>query len=170
MWNISIFSNNQNLNWAFRTFAGYGYVYGKTGNEPEYNLPFFKAFFAGGPYSMRAWPVRRMGPGSSTIYETHRARIDRFGDMQLEGNIEYRFNLATIAGIKLKSALFVDMGNIWARTVDRNNIEIKEAEFKLGRLYKDLGVGAGTSLRFDFDFFLIRLDWAYQLKNPAYCK
>ncbi|HET9278373.1 MAG TPA: hypothetical protein VFN95_09295, partial [Flavitalea sp.] len=55
--------------WAFRSFAGYGYVYGKTGNEPEYNLPFFKAFFAGGPYSMRAWPVRRLGPGSSNIYE-----------------------------------------------------------------------------------------------------
>ena len=155
--------------WAFRTFAGYGYVYGKSGNEPEYNLPFFKAFFAGGPYSMRAWPVRRLGPGSSDIYEKNdTARVDRFGDMQLEGNVEYRFNLATIAGIKLKSALFVDVGNIWARTVDEFNIEDKNAEFKLGRLYKDLAIGAGTSLRFDFDFFLIRLDWAYQLKNPAY--
>jgi hypothetical protein len=154
--------------WAFRTFAGYGYVYGKTGNEPEYNLPFFKAFFAGGPYSMRAWPVRRLGPGSSKYYDTSSTKIDRFGDMQLEGNVEYRFNLATIAGIKLESALFVDIGNIWARTVDSNNIELKEAEFKLGRVYNDLAVGAGTSLRFDFDFFLIRLDWAYQLKNPAY--
>jgi hypothetical protein len=154
--------------WAFRAFAGYGYVYGKTGNEPEYNLPFFKAFFGGGPYSMRAWPVRRLGPGSSKLYETDTVKLDRFGDMKLEGNVEYRFNLATIAGIKLKSALFVDVGNIWARTVDRNNIEIEEAQFKLGRLYKDLAIGAGTSLRFDFDFFLIRLDWAYKLKDPAY--
>jgi outer membrane protein assembly factor BamA len=152
---------------AFRTFAGYGYIYGKTGNEPEYNLPFFKAFFAGGPYSMRAWPVRRLGPGSTIYYDTGTVKVDRFGDMQLEGNAEYRFNLATIAGIKLKSAVFVDVGNIWGRTVDQNNIEIEEAEFKLGRLYKDIAVGAGTSLRFDFDFFLIRLDWAYQLKNPA---
>jgi len=155
---------------AFRTFAGYGYVYGKTNNEPEYNLPFFKAFFAGGPYSMRAWPVRRLGPGSSNIYEVDTVRLDRFGDMQLEGNAEYRFNLATIAGIKVKSALFVDIGNIWARTVDRNNIVLEETQFKLGRLFKDLAIGAGTSLRFDFDFFLIRLDWAYQLKNPAYAE
>jgi outer membrane protein assembly factor BamA len=153
---------------AFRAFGGYGYVYGKTGNEPEYNLPFFKAFFAGGPYSMRAWPVRRLGPGSTTFYNNDTSRFDIFGDMQLEGNVEYRFNLATIAGIKLKSALFVDMGNIWAKTVIENNIELKETEFKLGRLYKDLAVGAGTSLRFDFDFFLIRLDWAYQFKNPAH--
>ncbi|MBC7826956.1 MAG: BamA/TamA family outer membrane protein [Chitinophagaceae bacterium] len=153
---------------AFRAFGGYGYVYGKTGNEPEYNLPFFKAFFAGGPYSMRAWPVRRLGPGSSKYYDTSAVRLDRFGDMQLEGNVEYRFNLATIAGIKLKSALFIDVGNIWARTADRNNIVLEDAQFKLSRLYKDLAIGAGTSLRFDFDFFLIRLDWAYQLKNPAY--
>lgn len=157
--------------WAFRTFAGYGYVYGKTGTEPEYNLPFFKAFFAGGPYSMRAWPVRRLGPGSSDIYEEKNdttPAIDRFGDMQLEGNVEYRFNIATVAGIKLKSALFVDVGNIWGRTVDATNIEDPNAEFKLDRLYKDIAIGAGTSLRFDFDFFLIRLDWAYQFKNPAY--
>jgi hypothetical protein len=157
--------------WAFRSFAGYGYVYGKTGNEPEYNLPFFKAFFAGGPYSMRAWPVRRLGPGSSNIYEEKNdttLAIDRFGDMQLEGNVEYRFNLATIAGIKLKSALFVDVGNIWGRTVDSINIEDPRAEFKLSRLYQDIAIGAGTSLRFDFDFFLIRLDWAYQLKTPAH--
>ena len=26
----------------------------------------------------------------------------------------------------------------------------------------------GTSLRLDFDFFLIRLDWAYKIKNPAF--
>lgn len=154
--------------WAFRAFGGYGYVYGKTGNEPEYNLPFFKAFFGGGPYSMRAWPVRRLGPGSSSLYEQDTLRIDRFGDMKLEGNVEYRFNLGVIAGIKLKSALFVDVGNIWGRTVDKLNRVQDSAEFKFSKLYQDIAVGAGTSLRFDFDFFLIRLDWAYQLKNPAY--
>lgn len=153
---------------AFRAFAGGGYIYGKTGDEPEYNLPFFKAFFAGGPYSMRAWQVRRLGPGSSSIYDT--VVTDRFGDLQLEANIEYRFNLATIAGIKVKSALFVDMGNIWAKTFDRNKVVQDSAQFKLGRLYTDLAIGAGTSLRFDFDFFLIRLDWAYKIKNPRYAK
>ena len=162
------FINQPKSQWAFRAFWGGSYVYGKTGNEPEHNLPFFKAFFAGGPYSMRAWPVRRLGPGSSKLYDTATLRFDRFGDTQLEGNVEYRFDLATVAGIKLKSALFVDVGNIWARTVDKTNQEQPEAEFKLGRLYRDLALGAGTSLRFDFDFFLIRLDWAYQLKNPAY--
>lgn len=159
---------------ALRAFAGYGYVYGKkdTGNHviPEYNLPFFKAFFAGGPYSMRAWQVRRLGPGSSSIYDPiDSVGIDRFGNMQLEFNAEYRFNVTTIAGVKVNSAFFVDIGNIWGKEFNRSdNSIIKEASFNLGRFYKDLAVGGGTSLRFDFDFFLIRFDWAYKLKNPRY--
>jgi outer membrane protein insertion porin family len=160
---------------AFRAFAGYGYVYGKTdtlGNgDPkdivnENNLPFFKAFFGGGPYSMRAWPIRRIGPGSSILYDT--AKRERFGNIQLELNAEYRFNITTIAGIKVGSALFVDMGNIWSNEFTEDNKKIDEASFKLSRLYKDIAIGAGTSLRFDFDFFLIRLDWAYRLKDPAW--
>lgn len=161
------FINNSRSTWAFRVYGGYGLAYGKSGDSLENNLPFFKAFFGGGPYSMRAWAVRRLGLGSTGIFEN--PKIDRFGDMQLEGNIEYRFDLGTLLGIKVKSALFTDFGNIWAKTY-RNEQRIDSAEFRLDRLYTDLAVGAGTSLRFDFDFFLIRLDWAYQVKNPVYAK
>ena len=34
----------------------------------EHTLPFFKAFYAGGPNSMRAWQVRNLGLGSSKYY------------------------------------------------------------------------------------------------------
>ena len=164
------FINYPRSSWAFRTYGGYGYVYGKTGSLPEFNLPFFKAFFAGGPYSMRAWRVRRLGPGSAKIYDTLKGGpTDRFGNIQLEGNVEFRFNLATIAGIKVKSALFVDIGNIWSKEFDNTTgTKIEEADFQLDRLYTDIAIGAGTSLRFDFDFFLIRLDWAYKFKDPLY--
>lgn len=162
------FINNSKSTWAFRVYGGYGLVYGKSGDSLETNLPFFKAFFGGGPYSMRAWAVRRLGLGSTSIFEQPNKQ-DRFGDMQLEGNIEYRFDIGTLLGIKVKSALFTDVGNIWAKTYLQNE-RIDSAEFKLSRFYTDLAVGAGTSLRFDFDFFLIRLDWAYQIKNPLYAK
>jgi outer membrane protein insertion porin family len=161
------FINNSRSTWAFRVFGGYGLVYGRSGDSLENNLPFFKAFFGGGPYSMRAWAVRRLGLGSTSVFENQ--RFDRFGDMQLEGNIEYRFDLGTLFGIKVKSALFTDIGNIWGKT-NKDDKPVDSAEFKLSRLYTDLAVGAGTSLRFDFDFFLIRLDWAYQVKNPVYAK
>lgn len=161
--------NYKHSSWAFRTYAGYGFVYGKTdtsGKEVnEYNLPFFKAFYAGGPYSMRAWPIRRLGPGSSNLYDSS---AERFGNMQLEFNTEYRFNITTIAGIKVNSALFVDIGNIWSTEFDTAHNKIPEASFSLSRLGRDIAIGAGTSLRFDFDFFLIRLDWAYRIKDPYY--
>jgi outer membrane protein assembly factor BamA len=40
---------------------------------------------------------------------------DRTGDIQLEGNIEYRFNVAPLFSnaILFKMALFADVGNIW---------------------------------------------------------
>lgn len=161
------FINNSKSTWAFRVFGGYGLVYGKSGDSLENNLPFFKAYFGGGPYSMRAWAVRRLGLGSTSTFE--QSKFDRFGDMQLEGNIEYRFDIGTLLGIKVKSALFTDFGNIWAKTYQQEQ-RIDSAEFKLSRLYTDIAVGAGTSLRFDFDFFLIRLDWAYQIKNPIFAR
>jgi outer membrane protein assembly factor BamA len=156
---------------AFRLFGGVGIVYGTKNGQPETNLPFFKAYFAGGPYSMRAWQVRRLGPGSSLLYDTTgNQQNDRFGNLQLEANMEYRFDLTTIAGIKVKSALFTDMGNIWSNEFKDANAtqKIEEASFKFSRLYRDLAIAGGTSIRLDFDFFLIRLDWAYKIKDPRY--
>lgn len=162
-----------NASWAFRAYAGYGYVYGKTDTSGkivnENNLPWFKAFYAGGPYSMRAWQIRKLGPGSSNLYDHGDTSAERFGNMQIELNAEFRFNITTIAGIKVNSALFVDMGNIWSTEFyPSTDIKVPEASFKLSRLYKDIAIGAGTSLRFDFDFFMIRLDWAYKVKDPLY--
>jgi outer membrane protein insertion porin family len=164
------FINQATSTWAFRIFGGYGLVYGKNKDgSNENNLPFFKAFFGGGPYSMRAWSVRRLGLGSSDRFE--KEKTDRFGDIKLEGNAEFRFDIGTVWGIKVKSALFTDVGNIWAKTIDETtNTKLDSTEFNFKRLYTDLAVGTGTSLRFDFDFFLIRLDWAYQIKNPIFAK
>jgi outer membrane protein assembly factor BamA len=156
--------------WAFRLYAGIGVPYGKDADgSVENRLPFFKSFYAGGPYSMRGWSVRQLGVGSSIYFDTLGSGLnDRFGDIQMESNVEYRFDLGTIFRIKLKSALFADVGNIWYRNNNGDNPAFRGAEFKLSRLYKDIAVAGGTSLRFDFDYFLIRLDWAYKLKNPRW--
>lgn len=157
--------------WAFRAYAGVGLPYGKDiDGLKESSLPFIKSFIAGGPNSMRAWQVRRLGIGSSRFYDTlngGQGGYDRFADIQIEGNIEYRFNVATIGGVKLKSALFADIGNIWNRKTDLSPSQVG-TELNIGRFYKDLAVAGGTSLRFDFNYFLVRFDWAYKLKNPFY--
>jgi hypothetical protein len=155
---------------VFRLYGGIGVPYGKNADgTKEQQLPFFKSFYAGGPYSMRAWQVRQLGIGSSPYFDTatQAKGVDRFGDIQLEGNIEYRFNLGYLFGIKIKSALFTDIGNIWYRNNDINP-NYTGAEFNINKLYTDIAVGAGTSLRADFDYFLIRFDWSYKIKNPVY--
>ena len=149
---------------ALRGYAGAGLAYGREGNGWEQTLPFYKAFFAGGPNSMRAWQVRQLGLGSSKFFNTGAGSkiFDRFGDIKLEGNIEYRFPLGTLFGIKLKSAFYMDAGNIW----DRDTTDGVGSNFKFDRFYKEIAVDAGTGLRLDFDYFLIRLDYAYRLRDP----
>lgn len=145
---------------AYRAFAGIGIPLSGQ------SLPFFKQYFAGGPNSMRAWSLRQLGLGSSLLSDTIPATSfrDRFGDMQLETNLEYRFNIATVNGIKIGSALFADIGNVWNLKKDAGNTG---AEFSLDRLYKDLAIGVGTGLRVDFSYFLLRLDFAYKVKDPG---
>jgi len=150
---------------AYRGFIGIGYNYG-TDPIIGKTLPFFKQFIAGGPYSMRAWGLRQLGLGSSLLSDTINTSKyrDRFGDMQLEANIEYRFPLTTVGGFKIGSALYADMGNIW--NVRKNNADPR-AQFALADLGQDVAIGIGTGIRIDFSYVIIRLDFAYKVKDPA---
>jgi outer membrane protein insertion porin family len=156
---------------AFRAYLGGGFKYG-AGKGTDQTLPIYKAFFAGGPNSMRAWQVRQLGLGSSVFYDTGRYSLaDRFGDFKLETNLEYRFPLGNIYGIKIKSAIFADIGNIWNWRIPSDNSDtvktlLKNSDFSFDRFYKELAVDIGTGLRFDFDYFIIRFDWAYKIRDP----
>jgi len=148
---------------AYRLFGGIGYNYS---NDPVLgqSLPFFKQFAAGGPYSMRAWGLRQLGLGSSLLSDTSSVFRDRFGDIQLEANLEFRFPITTIGGVKVNSAVFTDIGNIWNL---KNNVSNPNSKLTLNRFYRDLAIAAGTGLRFDFNYFIVRFDFAYKVKDPA---
>ncbi len=152
---------------AFRAFAGAGYEFNSTRNpDKRNNLPFFKQYFSGGPNSMRAWTLRRLGPGSTLKeFAGEDGTPDRYGDIQLEVNAEYRFPIGKPLGIKVNGALFTDIGNIWMMksAPDRPEEEI----FKLSRLGTDIAIGAGGGLRIDFNFFVIRFDYSYRIKDPS---
>jgi len=152
---------------AFHGYAGAGLAYGRTDTGFEQTLPIYKAYFAGGPNTMRAWQVRRLGLGSTKFYnDTPHTTLDRFGDIKLEGNIEYRFLLGTVFGVKLNSALFADVGNIWSRKPIDTSAAAQGSDFQINRFFKEFAVGMGTGLRLDFSYFLIRLDWAYKVRDP----
>lgn len=153
----------KNSSFVFRAFAGIGYAFNSTVNPLKKNaLPFFKQYFGGGPNSMRAWRLRRLGPGSAI--KDFQEYPYRFGDIQLEMNMEYRFKVTTIAGTRIESVLFTDIGNVWFMKKEAGD---PEEVFKLSRLGKDIAIGMGTGLRLDFTYFIIRLDYAYKVKDPS---
>jgi len=154
---------------TFRAFAGVGIPIGKS----DTTLPFFKQYFSGGANSMRGWPIRGIGPGSKALAPYNsRTLNDRTGDIRLEVNGEYRYDIAQIIpnSLILRGAFFVDAGNVWNFKNTRPGGGTDTLQFNFNRLYKQLGVTAGTGFRFDFNYFLIRFDLGFRFKRPDIAK
>ncbi len=153
------FSYHQVVNdaseFVYRVFIGAGIPYGNS-----QALPFEKRYFSGGANSLRAWTVRGVGPGSSTQKVSTRFP-NQTGDIKLEANLEYRFELFWV----LEGALFIDMGNVWDM---RYESLTPNSNFDWSRFYKELALGTGLGIRFDFSFFLIRLDMGLKLYDPNF--
>ena len=151
--------------WVFRAFAGVGVPLSKS----DTTLPFFKQYYGGGPNSMRGWPVRGIGVGGQLLAPfNNRFFNDRTGDIQLEGNAEYRFTVAPLFSnaLLLKMAFFTDVGNIWNAKYTKTNGTVDSTQFHFKDLYKQLGVSSGVGFRFDFNYFIIRLDLGFRFKRP----
>lgn len=139
---------------VYRLFAGIAYPYGNSNNS----TPFIKKYYSGGANSLRAWPVRGVGPGT---YSGEISGINnQLGDIKLEANMEYRFDLFWL----IEGALFVDAGNIWELPKSAGN---ESPAFKWNNFYKGIAVGTGFGARFDLSFFILRLDFGLKLRNPA---
>lgn len=149
---------------VFRFIGGVGIPYGKSTV-----LPYIKQFFVGGAYSIRGWRPRVLGPGSyllSSLNPGDELFVDQSGDIKLELNAEYRFNMFKLFGgsVKFNGATFADAGNIWLMKEDP---QLPGASFKFKELYQDIALSAGAGLRLDLGGFLVlRLDWAIPLKAP----
>ena len=120
------------------------------------SIPFSKSFFAGGSNDNRAWTAYDLGPGSSNNNNEFNE-----ANMKLAFSLEYRFKLLG----KLNGALFTDAGNIWNVLDD---VSDPKANFNNFEALKDIGLGAGFGLRYDFDFFILRLDTGFKAYNPSY--
>ncbi len=141
----------ENNRLVFRAVLGSGIPYG---NSLE--IPFERSFYAGGANGMRGWLFRELGPGAYNGTQD----VERIGDIQVETSAEYRFPIYSF----VKGAIFADIGNIW--TINENSY-LPGGKFYINSFYKELAVDAGIGLRFDFSFFLFRLDFAAPLCDPA---
>lgn len=141
---------------ATRLQAGAGYAYGNSTS-----LPFEKHFYAGGSNSLRGWQARTVGPGIAPR-DTSFVIPNQTGDMKLEANIEYRFDMFW----KVAGAVFVDAGNVWALKADDSE-EGQESLFSWQNLGKSIAANWGVGLRLDFGFLLLRLDLGMKIHDPA---
>lgn len=136
-----------------RVFLGVGLPYGNFDV-----LPFEKKYFTGGANGIRAWQVRSLGPGTYKALEG--AYPNQSSDIKLEGNLEYRYRFVW----RIEGAFFLDAGNIWAINKKDNR---PGAQFQFDKFYKQIAVGTGMGLRFDFTYFIFRLDLGMKLRDPS---
>ena len=125
-------------------------------------LPYEQSFFSGGPNSIRAWRARTLGPGGYDP-SNNNARYDKIGDILLEANLEYRFHIIK----SFNAAFFIDAGNIWRLNKDNSK---PNGEFVLSEFADQIAIGSGFGIRWDLNFFVLRLDLAAPIKDPKLAK
>ena len=135
---------------AFRSFFGIAIPYGNSNS-----VPFVRSYFGGGSNDNRAWFPYSLGPGSTD-------NINDFNEdnMKIALNLEYRLPLFG----NFKGAVFADAGNIWNVW---DNVEEPAAVFEGFESFSEIALGTGMGLRYDFTYFVFRLDMGFKTYNPA---
>ena len=96
-----------------------------------------------------------MGPGSTgSLQDFNEA------NMKLLFSTEFRFGIFG----QLNGAFFIDAGNIWNISDIVTN---PDAQFTGLESLRNIAVGSGFGFRYDFNFFVIRLDLGFKTYNPA---
>lgn len=146
--------NGQSI--ATRLLAGVGYAYGNSTA-----LPFEKHFYGGGANSLRGWQARTVGPGTSPR-DTTFVIPNQTGDMKLEANIEYRFDIIW----KVDGAVFIDAGNVW--TLKHKDTPANDpAIFRWNTLAESIAANWGVGVRLNFGFLLLRVDMGMKIHDPS---
>ncbi len=150
------FRLNKSNSLALHFALGFAYPYGNSTI-----LPYEKRYFSGGANSVRGWSVRELGPGSFLGTDGRIDFINQTGDIKLDMNLEFRTHLVW----KLDGAVFVDAGNIWTL---RSYADQPGGQFRFSTFYKQIAASYGLGLRFNFDYFVLRLDGGMKAVHPAY--
>lgn len=134
--------------------AGIIWSYGNSNGAP-----YSEQFYVGGANSIRAFNVRSIGPGAFSPTASSNSYLDQTGDIKLQFNLEYRSRLFG----NLYGAVFLDAGNVWTL---RDYAERPAGNFQLKNLPREMALGTGIGLRYDLEYFVIRVDWGIGLHVP----
>ncbi len=141
-----------------RFFAGVIASYGNSAS-----VPYAEQFFIGGANDLRGFSLHSIGPGSVRFEDRDIAYLMHTGDTKVVLNLEYRPHLFG----SLYGALFLDAGNIWYLNSDRAAAMDDFFDYGGGDVRRlDVGVNVGCGLRYDLDFFVLRVDWGLAIHTP----
>lgn len=152
---------------ATRAFVGFSQSYGNS----KISAPFEKLYFAGGSNDIRSWLAYKLGPGLNPATDEVVA-----APFKILTSIEYRFTILK----SLKGALFADAGNVWympwttySDLTTAGELTPQQAQyfqeyltFRPENILKSTALGAGVGIRYDFNFFIFRLDMGLKIHNP----
>ncbi len=126
--------------------------------------PFLRQLYVGGPYSLRGWGPRSLGPGGfqDTTAQQLISNIHyQTGTIKLEMNAEVRFPIYWI----FRGAVFADYGNVWTFNNDEQR-PYSRFDFNNLQFLKQMALDTGFGLRIDPGFFTFRLDAGLKLYTP----
>jgi hypothetical protein len=154
------------------------------GNSSDF--PYCEGFYVGGANSIRAYPVRSIGPADCpNLGDQQLSYLMQTGNSRFEANLELRRQLFG----NLHGAIFLDAGNIWSTRswlidiedyeatygptdettkaqIDLWNSIFSDTKFYPHKFFKQLATGTGIGLRYDLEFLVIRVDWGFGLHVP----
>ncbi len=134
--------------------AGYAWAYGNS-----LSIPYTEAFWVGGANSIRAFTVRSIGPGSYHSDDKRWRFIEEIGNLKLQANLEMRPRLFG----NLYGAIFLDAGNVWSIS---DGEELSGGQFETKNFLNEIALGTGVGIRYNLDFFVVRLDWGWGIHAP----
>ncbi|GAA5520615.1 outer membrane protein assembly factor BamA [Fodinibius salicampi] len=156
---------------AYRGFLGVALPYGNSNS-----VPLNQRYYAGGANDIRGWSFYSLGPGSIPLEDV----TINGGEIKLLAQSEVRQRLFTdFLSSNWIAAWFTDAGNIWygPRTefpsAQDNNSQtnltqqeiLEMGKFKFDNFYRQIAVGSGAGLRIDWEYIVIRFDFAFRVHD-----
>jgi outer membrane protein assembly factor BamA len=146
---------NSENRFVYHLGVGLGVPYGNASI-----IPYEKRFYSGGANSVRGWGESQLGPGVYKRITSSSRDFNQVGDIKLDMNMEYRAKMFWL----MEGAVFLDAGNVW--TI--NNYTTQDGgQFKLDSFMSQIAIAYGVGLRFDFKFFIARVDLGVKLLDPV---
>ncbi|MDX1618054.1 MAG: BamA/TamA family outer membrane protein, partial [Balneolaceae bacterium] len=147
---------------AWRGFMGFAHPYGRSRT-----IPLNQRFFAGGSNDIRGWDIYSLGPGDIALEDVS----INGGEIKLLAQTELRqIFIDNLLSANWIAAWFTDAGNIWYGP--RNSFRdeqsqdiLDDGKFYFDEFYKQIAVGSGLGLRLDWEYVVVRFDFAFRIHD-----